>query len=157
MPKGKRELRRVNWITRLLSPSKESCYCHWVTKWSEVKSLSRVRLFATPWTVACQAPLSMGFSRQEYWSGWKCPSPGDLRNPGIKPRSFYCLSPEGKERCMGRCLYMGRCKHLGLLKLLFAVHLIWVSRASILFPSVLNPLRVCSPRWIMASTSFVYW
>ena len=38
-------------------------------KWSEVKSLSRVQLFATPWTVACQAPLSMGFSRQEYWSG----------------------------------------------------------------------------------------
>ena len=38
-------------------------------KWSEVKSLNRVQLFATPWTVACQAPLSMGFSRQEYWSG----------------------------------------------------------------------------------------
>ena len=38
-----------------------------------------------PWTVACQAPLSMGFSRQEYWSGLSCPSPGDLPNPGIKP------------------------------------------------------------------------
>ena len=43
---------------------------------SEVKSLSRVRLFATPWTVAYQPPLSMGFYRQEYWSG--LPSPGDL-------------------------------------------------------------------------------
>ena len=43
--------------------------------------------FATPWTVACQAPLSMGFSRQEYWSEWPFPSPGDLPNPGIKPRS----------------------------------------------------------------------
>ena len=42
---------------------------------------SRVWLFATPWTVACQAPLSMGFSRQEYWSGVPCPSPGDLPNP----------------------------------------------------------------------------
>ena len=42
---------------------------------------------ATPWTVACQAPLSMGFSRQEYWSGLQLPSPGDLPNPGIKPRS----------------------------------------------------------------------
>ena len=42
---------------------------------------------ATPWTVACQAPLSMGFSRQEYWSGLKFPSPGDLPNPGIEPRS----------------------------------------------------------------------
>ena len=54
---------------------------------SEVKSLSRVRLFATPWTVAHQAPPSMGFSRQEYWSGLPFPSPGDLPNPGIKLRS----------------------------------------------------------------------
>ena len=56
-------------------------------RWSEVKSLSRVRLFATPWTVAHQAPPSMGFSRQEYWSGLPFPSPGDLPNPGIEPRS----------------------------------------------------------------------
>ena len=48
----------------------------------KVKSLSRVRLFATPWTVAYQAPPSVGFSRQEYWSGLPFPSPGDL-NPGI--------------------------------------------------------------------------
>ena len=41
----------------------------------------------TPWTVACQAPLSMRFSRQEYWNGLPCPPPGDLPNPGIKPRS----------------------------------------------------------------------
>ena len=46
-----------------------------------VKSLSRVRLFATPWTVACQAPLSMGFSRQEYRSGLPFPSPKDLPHP----------------------------------------------------------------------------
>ena len=52
-----------------------------------MKSLSRVWLFATPWTVACQAPLSVGFSRQEYWSGLPFPSPGDLPNPGIEPRS----------------------------------------------------------------------
>ena len=56
------------------------------SKWSEVKSLSRVRLFATPWTVAYQAPPSMGFSRQEYWSGLPFPSPGDLPDPGIKPK-----------------------------------------------------------------------
>ena len=53
----------------------------------KVKSLSRVRLFATPWTVAYQALLSMGFSRQEYWSGLPFPSPGDLPDPGIEPRS----------------------------------------------------------------------
>ena len=53
----------------------------------KVKSLSCVRLFATPWTVAYQAPPSMGFLRQEYGSGLPFPSPGDLPNPGIKPRS----------------------------------------------------------------------
>ena len=53
----------------------------------KVKPLSRVQLFATPWTIACQAPPSMGFSRQEYWSGLPSPSPGDLPNPGIEPRS----------------------------------------------------------------------
>ena len=54
---------------------------------SEVKSLSRVRFFATPWTVAYQAPPSMGFSRQEYWSGLPFPSPEDLPSPGIEPVS----------------------------------------------------------------------
>ena len=51
------------------------------------QSLSHVRLSATPWTVAQQAPLSMEFSRYEYWSGWPFPSPGALRHPGIKPIS----------------------------------------------------------------------
>ena len=52
-----------------------------------MKSISRVRLFVTPWTVARQTPLSMGFSRQEYWSGLPFPSPGDLSNLGIEPGS----------------------------------------------------------------------
>ena len=52
-----------------------------------MKSLSRVRLFATPWTVAYQAPPSMGFSRQECWNGLPFLSPGDLPNPGIEPKS----------------------------------------------------------------------
>ena len=52
-----------------------------------VSCSSRVWLFATPWTVACQAPLSMEFSRQKYWSALPFPSPGDLPNPGIEPRS----------------------------------------------------------------------
>ena len=51
------------------------------------KPLSRVRLFVIPWTVAYQAPPSMGFSKQEYWSGLPFPSPGDLPNPGIEPGS----------------------------------------------------------------------
>ena len=49
--------------------------------------LSHIRLFVTPWTVAHQAPLSMKYSRQEYWSGLPFPSPGDLPNPGIEPGS----------------------------------------------------------------------
>ena len=48
---------------------------------------SRIRLFVTPWTAAHQALLSMGFSRQEYWSGLLCPPPGDLPSPGIEPMS----------------------------------------------------------------------
>ena len=53
----------------------------------KVMSFSRARLFATPWTVAYKTPLSMEFSRQKYWSGLPFPSPGDLSNPGIEPRS----------------------------------------------------------------------
>ena len=54
---------------------------------TKVKLLSCVRLFASPWTVAHQAPPSIGFSRQEYWRGLPFPSPGDLPNPGIEPGS----------------------------------------------------------------------
>ena len=55
----------------------------------KVKSLNPLGLFEIPWTVAYQTPPSMGFSRQEYWSGLPFPSPGDLPDPGIKP-----VSPE---------------------------------------------------------------
>ena len=70
----------------------------------KVKSLSRVRLFATSWTVAHQAPLSMGFSRQEYWSGLPFPSPGDLPDPGIVlgspalPADVLPSEPPGKPK-----------------------------------------------------------
>ena len=52
---------------------------------------SHVQLFVTPWTVVHQAPLSMGFSRQEYWSGLPCSPPGDLPDPGIEPVSLCLL------------------------------------------------------------------
>ena len=52
-----------------------------------VQSFSRVQLFVTPWTVACQAPLSLGFSRQEYWSGLPFPSSGNHPDPRIEPMS----------------------------------------------------------------------
>ena len=57
---------------------------------------SRVRLFAIPWTVARQAPLSMEFSRQEYWSELPFPSPGDFPNPGIEPKSFMSPALAGR-------------------------------------------------------------
>ena len=76
----------------------------------KVKSFSRVTPFVTPWTGAHQAPPSMGFSRQEYWSGLPFPSPGDLPDPGIKLRSpalqvdTLTSEPRGKpdENCRGR-------------------------------------------------------
>ena len=55
-----------------------------------------VLLFATPWTVACQAPLFMGFSRQEYWGKLPCPLPGDLPDPGIEPKSPLSSALAGK-------------------------------------------------------------
>ena len=69
------------------------------------RSLTCVQLFVTPWTAAHQAPLSVGFPRQEYWSGLPFPSPGDLPDPGIEPRSpvspvlagrFFTTAPPGK-------------------------------------------------------------
>ena len=71
----------------------------------KVKSLSHVQLLATPWTAAYQAPLPMGFSRQEYWSGLPFPSPEDLPYPGIEHGSlvspalaggFFTTAPPGK-------------------------------------------------------------
>ena len=58
--------------------------------------ISPIRLCATSWTIAHQAPLSMGFPRQEYWSGLPCPSPGDLPNPGVEPVSL--MSPALADR-----------------------------------------------------------
>ena len=71
-----------------------------------MKSLSRVRLFATPWTVAYQVPQSMGFPRQECWSGLPFPSPGDLPDPRIKPEP---------PRIAGRCLTISASREAPLL------------------------------------------
>ena len=65
-------------------------------RYSEVKLLSRVRLFATPWTVAYQASPSIGFSRQEYWSGLPCCPPGHLPDPGIELTSLMSPAFSGK-------------------------------------------------------------
>ena len=57
---------------------------------------SRTQLFATLWTVTYQAPLSIGFSKQEYWSGLPCPPPGDLCSPGIEPASLVSPALAGR-------------------------------------------------------------
>ena len=67
------------------------CVCVYI-----VKSLIRVQLFAALWTVACQAPLSKGLSRKEYWNGLPCPPPGDLLAPGIKPSSLTSPALAGR-------------------------------------------------------------
>ena len=77
----------------MVLPCKWSCQypvSHRLPEFAQVCSVlscSIVSNSATPWTVAHQAPLSIGFSRQEYWSRLPCPPPGDLPNPGVKPRS----------------------------------------------------------------------
>ena len=80
---------------------------HMYIRMCGLSHFSHVQLFATPWTIACQAPLSMGFSRQEYWSGLPFPSPGDLPNPGLNPHLSRLLHwqvgslplvPSGKPR-----------------------------------------------------------
>ena len=84
---------------------------------------SRVRLFTTPWGVACQAPLSLGLSRREYWSGLPCPPPGDLPNPETEPGSLTVS-------CIGRWVLYHWC-HLGspLFRLL-RVKIKWKRRAT---------------------------
>ena len=79
-PWGRKESDTTEWLIHT--------HTFFAFKKVKVKLLNRVRFFATPRTVAYQDPLSMGFSRQEYWSGLPLPSPGDLPYPGIKSRSL---------------------------------------------------------------------
>ena len=124
-------------------------YLHMKVK---VKLLSCVRLFATPWTVAYQAPPSVEFSRQEYWSGLPFPSPGDLPDPGIEPGSpslqADTLTSEPPEKPIytytyihtyththtyihthtNICMYIHTCNQIMSWQLLFssAVNIFWV-------------------------------
>ena len=79
----------------------------------KVKLLSCAWLFSTPWTVAHQAPLSMEFSRQEYWSELPFPSPGDRPNPGIKPRSPTLQADTLPSLPLGKSPSRGREDELG--------------------------------------------
>ena len=103
---------------------------------TEVKSLSRVRLFVTPWTVAHQASPSMEVSRQEYWSGLPFPSPGDLPDPGIEPGSPALQADALPSEPPGK---PSKCRFLTCL---WEVHLVdseWVPESSIFNTWVQNP------------------
>ena len=86
------EPRSLQWQSRVLTAGPPgNVLCVWIWVYVCICVLSRfshVWLFESLWTVAHQAPLSMGFSSQEYWSGLPCPSPGDLPNPRIEPASL---------------------------------------------------------------------
>ena len=71
------------WIKKL--------WCIYTVEYYMFSHFSHVQLFVTPWTIACQAPPSMGFSRQESWSGLSFSTPGDLPNPGLEPTLLYIL------------------------------------------------------------------
>ena len=103
-----------------------SAFTDWMSEW--VKSLSRVWLFVASWTVAYQDPPSMGFSRQENWSGLPFPSPGDLPNPGVEPRSPALQAdalpskPPGKSFHWLKVLPKSCFKWLGQITSLYFVH-----------------------------------
>ena len=71
----------------LLCKQKSGFFCMWYV----LSCFSHIQIFATLWTVACQAPLSVGFSRQEHWSGLPCASPGNPPHPGTEPQSLRLL------------------------------------------------------------------
>ena len=98
----------------------------WVSEW--VKSLSHVQLFATPWTIAHQAPPSMGFSRQEYCSGLPFPSPEDLPNPGIEPRSPALQADALTSEPAGKSLIF-----ISLYKFVISRSLLWSSDLPLLY------------------------
>ena len=94
----------IDHVARVYTPS-SGCLC------AVLRCFNRILLCVTPWTVACQASLSMGFSRQEYWSGWPCPPPGDLSDVEIEPAFLvspalaggFLTTPPGKPQVVYRC------------------------------------------------------
>ena len=81
---------------RIITDEGKSLIHSLINEWVICAMLSRVQLFTTPWTAAHQAPLSMGFSRQGYWSGVPLPVLGDLPDPGIEPASLMCPTLAGR-------------------------------------------------------------
>ena len=130
---------------------------------SSACELSHAWFFEAPWTVACQAPLSMGFSRQEYWSGLSFPSPGDLPSPGIKSTSlaspvladgFFTTSVfEQKTSLASFLIQLRSCPHKGNCGLLWASGW-WLSRLEILLK---DSVPYLGPNCLSGSAGNDYW
>ena len=110
-------------------------------KWKQ--SFSFVRLFVTLWTVAHQAPLSMEFSRQEYWSGLPCPSPGDLPNIGIEP-GFPTLQVDSLLTEPPGCVFVNAYVILFFLAIYYSFLLIHAYMSSNVTLSIDNYIKLCS-------------
>ena len=123
--------------------------CTYLSQLSQLKSLSRVRLFATPWTIAYQAPPSMGFSRQECWSGLPFPSPGDLPDLGIKPRSPTLQADALLSEPPGKCGSI-QLSSLSLVRL-FATPWTAVLQASLSITNSQSSLRLMSIKSMIPS------
>ena len=118
---------------RLLQDIEYSFLCSSVKVKVKVKSLSRVRLFVTPWTVAYRVPPSMEFFRQECWSGLPFPSPGDLPDPGIEPGSPALQADALSSEPPGTCSAVGPC----YLSILYMVVLVCLGTQSCPIPCTL--------------------
>ena len=119
----------------------------------KVKSLSRGQLFVTPWTIAYQAPPSMGFSRQECWSGLPFPSPGDLPDLGIKPRSPTLQADALLSEPPGKCGSI-QLSSLSLVRL-FATPWTAVLQASLSITSSRSLLKLMSIKSVMPSNPLI--
>ena len=89
-------LQQVGTLIHTELSSKQKCCLLCLYFWVHVTHFSCVQTFVTLWTIVCQALLSMGLSRQEYWSGFLCPTPGDLHHPGIEPVSLMSPALAGR-------------------------------------------------------------
>ena len=127
---------------------RDNTFCKGMLK-VKVKSLGGVRFFATPWTVAYQAPPSMGFSRQECWSGLPFPSPGDLPDLGIKPRSPTLQADALLSEPPGKCGSI-QLSSLSLVRL-FATPWTAVLQASLSITNSQSSLRLMSIKSMIPS------
>ena len=105
-----------------------------------MKLLSRVQLFATPWTIAYQTLLSMGFSRQEYWNALPFPSPGDIPNPGIEPESPALQADALTSELPGKHLYKTRIQK--------DIHTCMLTAALFTVPQTWRPERPLTGEWM---------